>query len=105
MGGPQGFYGDLSPEDLSPLDADVLVWVSSFETMPDLVALPMRRTLRAYAQGREVFAGPLLAGAMSFGSVLSLPFALSKLEDDIAAASDGNARTVVASAKAAGLTP
>jgi iron complex transport system substrate-binding protein len=105
MGGPQGFYGDLSPEDLSPLDADVLVWVSSFETMPDLVALPMRRTLRAYREGREVFAGPLLAGAMSFGSVLSLPFALAKLEDEIAAASDGDPGTVVASAKAAGLAP
>jgi iron complex transport system substrate-binding protein len=103
--GAQGFYGDLSPEDLSPLDADVLIWISSFESVPDLVALPMRRTLRAYREGREVFAGPLLAGAMSFGSVLSLPFALSKLEDDITAASDGLPETVVASAKAAGLAP
>jgi iron complex transport system substrate-binding protein len=105
LSGPQGFYGDLSPEDLSPLDADVLVWISSFNTVPDLVALPMRRTLKAHRQGREVFAGPLLAGAMSFGSVLSLPFALSRLEAEIAAASDGNPGTVVASAIAAGLAP
>ncbi|WP_088345824.1 MULTISPECIES: ABC transporter substrate-binding protein [Rhodomicrobium] len=105
LSAPQLFYTDLSPEDLSPLDADVLVWVSAFEKAPDLVALPMRRTLRAYAQGREVFAGALLAGAMSFCSVLSLPFALSKLEDDIAAASDGTLGTAVPSAKAAGLAP
>jgi iron complex transport system substrate-binding protein len=105
MSGPQGFYGDLSPEDLSPLDADVLVWISSFDAITDLLALPMRRTLRAHREGREVFAGPLLAGAMSFGSVLSLPFALSRLEEDIAAASDGAPGTPVASAKAVGLAP
>lgn len=102
---PQGFYADLSPEDLSPIDADVLVWISAFEAVPDLVAQPMRRTLKAHIQGREVFAGALLAGAMSFGSVLSLPFALARMEDDIAAASDGLPETPVASAKTAGLAP
>jgi iron complex transport system substrate-binding protein len=105
LSGQHGFYGDLSPEDLSPLDADVLVWISSFDAAPDLVALPMRRTLKARKEGREVFAGPLLAGAMSFGSVLSLPFALSRLQDDLAAASDGLPATAVASARDAGLTP
>ncbi|MFT4149313.1 MAG: ABC transporter substrate-binding protein [Paracoccaceae bacterium] len=97
------FFADLSPEDLSPLDADVLVWISFQDTDPDLAALPMRRTLRAWQQGREVFAGPLLAGAMAHASVLSMPFALDALEADLAAAADGDPATPVASAVAAGL--
>ncbi|WP_162901524.1 ABC transporter substrate-binding protein [Breoghania sp. L-A4] len=51
LSGPSGFYAPLSPEDLSPLDADILVWISSYGAVPDLVALPMRRTLRAHIEG------------------------------------------------------
>lgn len=105
LAGPDGFYAPLSPEDLSPLDADVLVWVSSFGQAPDLVALPMRRTLRAHREGREVFAEPLVAAAMSYGSVLSMPFALDALEAELTAAVDGSPDTVVASSAAAGLAP
>jgi iron complex transport system substrate-binding protein len=105
LSGSQAFFADLSPEDLAPLDADVLVWVSAFEAVPDIVALPMRRTLKAHRQGREVFAGALISGAMSFGSILSLPFALSQLEPDLAAAADGLPGTAVASAVNAGLAP
>ncbi|MFE0756802.1 ABC transporter substrate-binding protein [Inquilinus sp. NPDC058860] len=103
--GPNGFYAALSPEDLSPLEADVLVWVSNQDAAPDLAALPMRHTLAAYREGREVFAAALATTAMSFGSVLSLPFALEMLEADIAAAADGHPETPVASAVAAGLAP
>ncbi|WP_224000360.1 ABC transporter substrate-binding protein [Aureimonas sp. SA4125] len=105
LSGPDGFYVPLSPEDLSPLDADVLVWMSGLEQVPDLVGLPMRRTLKAHREGREVMAGPLVSGAMSHGSVLSLPFALRALEADLAAAADGDLDTPVASAEAAGLVP
>jgi iron complex transport system substrate-binding protein len=105
LSGPEGFYVALSPEDLSPLDADVLVWISGLAQVPDLAALPMRRTLRAHREGREVLAGPLVSGAMSHGSVLSLPFALKALEADLAAASDGLPGTPVATAIAAGLAP
>ncbi len=105
LSSPESFYAALSPEDLSPLDADVLVWLSTVDAAPDLAALPMRRTLEAYSEGREVFAGPLAAAAMSFGSVLSLPFVLELLEADIAAAVDGKAETPVPSAVAAGLAP
>ncbi|WP_156907292.1 ABC transporter substrate-binding protein [Thalassobaculum salexigens] len=105
LSGVNDFYAPLSPEDLSPLDGDLLLWVSSFQTSPDLVALPMRQTLEACREGREVFAGGVLAAALSFGSVLSLPFALNALEDDIAAAIDGDPATPVASAREAGLAP
>lgn len=105
LSGSNGFYASISSEDLSPLDADLLVWISSFDKAPDLVNLPLRKTLKAHRDGREVFAGTLLAAAMSFGSVLSLPFALENLENEIAAAMDGDPATEVPSAVAAGLAP
>jgi iron complex transport system substrate-binding protein len=100
-----GFYHKLSPEDLSALECDLLVWVSSTGQAGDLAGLPMRRALRAHREGREVFAGDLLAAAMSFGSILSLPYAASELEADIAAAVDGDPKTPVLSAVRAGLAP
>lgn len=105
LSGPEGFYVPLSPEDLSPLDADVLVWVSGFGSVSDLASLPMRRTLDAHLEGREVVAGQLAAAAMSHGSVLSMPFALKELEADLAAAADGDPATPVPSATEAGLAP
>lgn len=104
LSAPDSFFARLSPEDLAPLDADLLIWISSTDKAPDIVALPMRKTLNAHRQGREVFAGPLIAGALSFGSVLSLPYALKALESDIALAIDGSAETPVPSSVRAGLT-
>ena len=103
MQGAEGFYTALSPEDLSPIDADLLMWISSGGQADDLAALAMRRTLRANAEGRELFCDALLSGALSFGSVLSMPYALDRLEPEIAAALDGDPATVVPSAQEAGL--
>ncbi|WP_253913407.1 iron-siderophore ABC transporter substrate-binding protein [Pseudoruegeria sp. HB172150] len=100
-----GFYTTLSPEDLSALDADLLIWISSYDRAPDIAKLAMRRTLDAHFEGREVFAGQLIGGALSFGSVLSLPFALDALEQEIDLALDGDPATVVPSAEEAGLIP
>ncbi|NDW01126.1 iron-siderophore ABC transporter substrate-binding protein [Salipiger sp. PrR002] len=100
-----GFYTALSPEDLSPIDADLLIWISSDERASDIASLAMRRTLSAYAEGREVFCNELLAGALSFGSVLSMPFALDRLGPEFAAALDGDPTTAVPTAQAAGLLP
>lgn len=105
LAGGGAFFHDLSPEDLSPLDADLLVWISAFDTAPDLAALPMRRTLTAWREGREIFAGPLIAAALSHASVLSMPYALAALEPELAVALDGDAATVVASSRKAGLAP
>lgn len=105
MEAPNGFYATFSPEDLSPLDADVLLWISGFDSADDIANLPMRRTLAAHRQGREIFAGPLIAGALSFGSILSLPFALNALEQDLVAAIDGDPATPVQSANMAALAP
>lgn len=98
------FYVGLSPEDLSALDVDLLIWISSEARASDIANLPMRRAMRAAAEGREIFAGDLLAGALSFGSVLSLPYALERIEQEIGLALDGDPATVVPSARDAGLT-
>lgn len=103
--GSGNFYAALSPEDLSPIDADLVIWISSFDEAPDLVALPMRLLLAAHIEGREVFAGSLTAAALSFGSILSLPFALSQLEGEIAAAIDGDPHTPVPASVDAGISP
>lgn len=101
----RGFYAPLSAEDLSPLEADLLLWVSSSEPGPGIAALPLRRFLRAYREGREVVAGPLLAAALSFGSVLSLPYALEALEGELVLALDGDPATRVPSTARLGLAP
>jgi iron complex transport system substrate-binding protein len=105
LSGTRGFYAKLSPEDLSPLDADLLLWVSTTGAVQDIVSLPMRPFLRAHREGREVLVSDVPAAALSFGSVLSLPFALAALEAEIAAAMDGELATPVPSAVRAGLAP
>lgn len=99
------FYVKLSPEDLTALDADLVIWISSSEQVTDLAAMPMRKLMKAHREGREVLAGPLIGAAMSYGSVLSLPYALKLLEPEIAVAMDGNPQTPVPSAVKAGLAP
>lgn len=99
------FYANLSPEDLSALEADAIVWISSQDSVPDLINLPMRQSLGAVRQGREVFAGVMLGGALSFASVLSMPWALKQIEPELVAALDGDPATPAPSAVAAGLAP
>nr|WP_306153196.1 ABC transporter substrate-binding protein [Roseovarius sp. MMSF_3281] len=98
-----GFYTTFSPEDISPIDADLLLWISSIGGAREIARLPMRRTLRAEQEGREVFADHLVSGALSFGSALSLPYALERLVGEVELALDGRPETVVPSALKAGL--
>lgn len=102
---PDRFFVPFSPEDLTPLEAGVLVWMGDGGDAAALAALPLRRTLRAHAEGREIWADPLLAAAMSHSSLSSLPYALDRLEPELAAAADGDPSTPVPSAVAAGLAP
>ena len=105
MAGPDRFFVPLSPEDLAPLEAGVLIWMGESGDASALGALPLRRTLRAHAEGREIWADPLLAAAMSHASLSSLPYALDRLEPELAPAADGDPATQVPSAVAAGLAP
>ncbi|MGP3698158.1 ABC transporter substrate-binding protein [Rhodobacter sp. NSM] len=100
-----GFYTTLSSEDFDPIDADLLVWISDLGRAADIARLPMRRTMRAWHEGREIFSDFLTTGAMSFGTVLSLPFALHRMEPEMILALDGDPATTVPSAVEAGLAP
>ncbi len=92
LGKPDDFYAMTSAEDLSPLDADVVIW---FEEFTDALALKLWPTMRAYNEGREVFVDNMISGAFSFSSLLSINYALDKLVPLIELAADGDPATVV----------
>lgn len=98
------FYTEFSPEDLSPLDADVVIWFSVSDDPAAVKDLLLRDRMQVHARGGEVFTGKVLSGAFSFASVLSLGFMLDQIIPELELAADGDAATVVPSAKSAGLT-
>lgn len=88
------FFADLSRERLELIDADVLVWVTVLaESFEAVRTDPLYRRLDAAREGRDVFLEETLSGALSFGSVLSLPFALDELVPRLVAAVDGDPET------------
>jgi len=92
---------EISREQLSLLDQDVLVWlVNSLEEGEELEDDPIYRQLDVAREGRDVFLASEtpLYDAFNFSTVLSLPFALDKLVPMLAAAIDGDPETEVSSA-------
>lgn len=99
------FYALIPAEDLSPIDVDALVWIDSGGSVSVLNRMPLRPTLRAYQEGREVYADPLLSAALSHSSPLSLEYALGRIVPLLEAATDGDPETVVPSSRDAGILP
>jgi iron complex transport system substrate-binding protein len=91
----QQFLAYLPDEDLSPIDADALIWFDTGGGTAFIAALPLRRTLRAYREGREIVADPLLSAAMSHSSPLSLGYVLDHIEPLLEQALDGDPATPV----------
>lgn len=93
------FFGEISREQRSLLDADVVVWVVYRETGQEGVAGietdPVYRSLRVSREGRDIFLrdDDTVVAAFSFSSVLSLPVVLDGLVPRIAAALDGDPAT------------
>ena len=89
------FYADFSTEQMDIVDTDVLVWITGdLRSIDAIKADPIRQTLRAAKEGREVFLDSIEVGAaMSFSSVLSLPYFLDYIEPKLAAAIDGDPAT------------
>ena len=79
LAAPGAFSVSLSPEDLGPLEADLVLWVGS-DGPPKQ---PMRRFLSAHRDGREIVASAELSAALSWSSLLSLPHALDLLVPQI----------------------
>jgi iron complex transport system substrate-binding protein len=91
----------LSPEQFGVLEADVLVVGLYGDTAAaTFTADPVFQNLRVAREGRAVLLPELSEanGALSFGSVLSLPAALDQMGPRLAAAVDGDPATAVAPA-------
>lgn len=99
------YYVLIPPEDLSPIDVDALIWLDAGGSVSRLQRMPLRPTLRAYAEGREIYADLLLSAALSHSSPLSLNYALDRLVPLLEAAMDGDPATTVTSTAKAGLQP
>ncbi|MFN3662516.1 ABC transporter substrate-binding protein [Yoonia sp.] len=87
------FWVTLSHEDLSPLDADLLIWISSDGGFTEVESLVARPFLTAHTEGHEVLLGKEMSGAFSHASLLSLPFLIDRLVPMIEAALDDDPQT------------
>lgn len=96
LSAPGEFYITLSEEILPDLDADVIFWYAPVDS-PDIAGLVARKTMRAAAEGREIFLSleSLTNGAMSHGSLLSQAEAVKRITPMIEAAIDGDPATKV----------
>ncbi|MEM9240823.1 MAG: ABC transporter substrate-binding protein [Pseudomonadota bacterium] len=95
LAGPRTYNIRLSQEDLTPIDTDLLMWLTVSDPAAALARIRLRPSMRAFLQGREVVADPELTAALSHSSPLSLSYALDRLEPMIAAAVDGDPTTEV----------
>ncbi|GGA62566.1 ABC transporter substrate-binding protein [Pelagibacterium lentulum] len=82
----------LSPEDLSPIDADLLIWLTTgpWDNVINMAAHPF---LAATREARDVYVGAEITGAFSHSSLLSLPYAIDTLASMIEVALDGDPTT------------
>lgn len=87
------FWVTFSPEDLSPLDADLLIWLAVADEFAAVEGIAARPFLAAHREGREVILGDAMTSAFSHASLLSLPFAIDRLVPAIEAALDGDPTT------------
>lgn len=99
------YYAIIPDEDLSPIDTDALIWLDTGGSISTLRKMPLRPHMRAFKEGREIYAPPLLSAALSHSSPLSLEYALDVLIPLIEVATDGDPHTVVTSMKNAGIAP
>jgi iron complex transport system substrate-binding protein len=92
------FFVEISQEQLSLLDHDVLVW--EIGSNPEIAAAiknnPLYQQLGVAREGRDVFIeDQLLTDGMIYISVLSLPHVIDNLVPKLAAAVDGDPATKV----------
>lgn len=93
VAGEGGDY--LSDERMDLLEADVLVW--TFLEAGELERNPIYQRLAVARDHRAVIPGEIVGGALAWGTVLSLPFAIDGLVPLLAAAVDGDPATQVPS--------
>ena len=87
------FAVNFSPEDLSPIDTDLLVWLPEEGDRQPILDLPARKFLNVAQEGGEIFLDEELVGAFSHASLLSIPYAVERLVPLIETALDGDPAT------------
>lgn len=83
----------LSDESIDLLDVDLLVWIRGDGDMTPILEHPSYDYIVPHQKGQEVFLGLEVTGALSYGSLLSMPVALDRIEAAIIAALDGDPTT------------
>ncbi|WP_136685491.1 ABC transporter substrate-binding protein [Falsirhodobacter xinxiangensis] len=83
----------VSPERFDIFDLDVVLWLIETPARQAMEALPSWQNTRAAQEGRAIWAGKDMMGAMSFQSPLSIEWALEPLTRALSAAVDGNPAT------------
>ncbi|MBO9409614.1 ABC transporter substrate-binding protein [Shimia sp. R9_1] len=99
------FYKLIPEEVTEPIDADALIWIDAGKNVQRLNSLPLRHTMRAYREGREIYLGMDMSAALSHASPLSIDYTLDALVPLLEAAMDGDPATVVSSSQQAGILP
>lgn len=87
------YFVSFSLEDITPLDADLLMWIDGDGDFAAIEALVSRPFLEAHNDGREILFGKDVTGAFAHGSLISLPHALDRVIPAIEAALDGDPNT------------
>ncbi|MEM8541421.1 MAG: ABC transporter substrate-binding protein [Pseudomonadota bacterium] len=103
--GGNPYFSPIPDEDFSPLDVDALIWLDTGGSVSKLKKTPLRFTMQAYKEGREIYADPLLSSALSHSSPLSIEYAIDRLVPLLESAMDGDPDTPVASSMEVGLVP
>ncbi|WP_231592473.1 ABC transporter substrate-binding protein [Pelagovum pacificum] len=83
----------ISNEAIEILNVDLLVWIDGDGDVSSITELPGRDFIEPHVDGREVVFTKEVTGALSYGSLLSLPYAFDRLEAGIVAALDGDPST------------
>ncbi len=89
------FHVLLSPEEIAPVNADVIVWYGASDGLPEALGFPARRFLDARDTGGEVFLTDDMVAAFARVTLLSIPAVLDDLVPMLEAAADGDPATVV----------
>lgn len=92
------FFAEISRERLDLVDADVLIWIINPPGEREAVEEdPLYQQLDVVSEGRDIFLEDPLRSALSFSTVLSLPFALDELVPMLPAAVDPETEVAPAS--------
>lgn len=83
--GTDGFYHDISAEQIEILDQDIVLWEPAvLDLLPAVEENPIYRTLSVATEDRDIFlTDPLVAAAMAHATVLSLPVVLDALVPEL----------------------